>query len=677
MAVLRSLYIVFLCLFSAVSSAALNDSLVKAGTLKVLVWSGSEHYLPREGSALLDELQLLERFSEQQSLTIEEVPIKEYEELIPALLSGKGDVIAANMTITRQRAKQVSFTAPVNSTYEYLVVGAKSKPLSDGKDLNGRTVYVPSGTTFLKTAQGLKKAYPGLAVKEIESATTTDDLMSRVASGQYDLTIEDGNSLAVIRGYRQDVKRSLQASAKRSLGWAVAPGNQTLLAALNAYLNGLNKKTTVKKQPANQWEKIKANKTLRVALRNNMASYFIWRGELYGFNYELARDFAKKHGVRYQIVVAPDNESMLKFIAEDKADIALGYFTPNERRRNMGLAFSRPYHYASEVVVTTSKDNSINTLNDLAGRVVHARQSSSYWDTLEGLQSDIKGLTLKPVDETIETEEIIHGVADGQFDLTIADSHLLDLELTWRDDVKGTLSIGEPKGQSWAVSDKNTVLLKEVNKYIKQSYRGLFYNVNYKKYFKNTSRINRIREDYSELRAKGTLSPYDALVKEYAKQYGFDWRLLVSQMYQESRFDPGVTSWAGAQGLFQVMPRTAKSMGFDEVVDPKSGIHAGVKYLQWVQERMSYSKPQEDELIWFTLASYNAGAGHVRDAIKLAREKGWRGDLWFDHVEKAMLLLSKKEYASRARHGYVRGHEPVNYVRNIRKRYEAYKAVTN
>ena len=149
-------------------------------------------------------------------------------------------------------------------------------------------------------------------------------------------------------------------------------------------------------------------------------------------------------------------------------------------------------------------------------------------------------------------------------------------------------------------------------------------------------------------------------------------------MYQESRFDPQAESWAGAQGLFQVMPKTARELGVENLEVPENGIRAGVAYLDWVRDRAKYMNPKNDEeLMWFALASYNAGAGHVRDAVRLAKQKGWHSDVWFDNVEQAMLLLSKREYARKARYGYVRGEEPVKYLRNIRKRYRAYQEVTD
>jgi membrane-bound lytic murein transglycosylase F len=142
-------------------------------------------------------------------------------------------------------------------------------------------------------------------------------------------------------------------------------------------------------------------------------------------------------------------------------------------------------------------------------------------------------------------------------------------------------------------------------------------------------------------------------------------------MYQESRFNPKARSEVGARGLMQLMPRTAKAMGVKNASDPALNIKGGIKYLDWLRDRFDSDLPISERL-WFTLASYNAGAGHVHDARRLARQMGYDPNRWFDHTEKAMLLLMKKEYASKARFGYVNGVEPVNYVRDIRERFEAY-----
>jgi membrane-bound lytic murein transglycosylase F len=214
-------------------------------------------------------------------------------------------------------------------------------------------------------------------------------------------------------------------------------------------------------------------------------------------------------------------------------------------------------------------------------------------------------------------------------------------------------------------------LLAAVDSFIEQEYRGLFYNVIYDRYFDDERRIRRHME--ARVAPEGEMSPYDEIVRKHAERYGFDWRLVVALMYQESRFDPFAQSFAGARGLMQVLPRTAAELGFEEnlLVEPEPGIHAGVRYLAWLRERFDEELPVRDRM-WFTLAAYNAGYGHVSDGRRLAVELGLNPDRWFGNVERAMQLLSRPAYASQARYGYCRCTESVNYVRDIVSRYNAY-----
>jgi membrane-bound lytic murein transglycosylase F len=210
--------------------------------------------------------------------------------------------------------------------------------------------------------------------------------------------------------------------------------------------------------------------------------------------------------------------------------------------------------------------------------------------------------------------------------------------------------------------------MAEINAFIASHYRGLFFNVVYEKYFE---RPGQFESGWNEADAADRLSPYDEIVREVAAEHGYDWRLTTAQMYQESRFDPRAKSWAGARGLMQVLPRTARELGITDLEDPRTGIEAGLRYMVWVWDRFP-DDLESAEHMWFTLAGYNAGHGHVRDARRLARQLDLDADLWFGNVELAMLKLSQAQYAQQARHGFVRGREPVGYVRGIRERYRAY-----
>jgi membrane-bound lytic murein transglycosylase F len=170
----------------------------------------------------------------------------------------------------------------------------------------------------------------------------------------------------------------------------------------------------------------------------------------------------------------------------------------------------------------------------------------------------------------------------------------------------------------------------------------------------------------------GRISEWDAMAKKYARQFEFDWRLVLAQMYQESRFDPKAKSWVGAQGLMQVMPATAKELNVGDVTEPEVGVHAGVKLMSKYAKLFDRPQIKEKDRLRFALAAYNCGPGHIYDAQRLAVDLKLDPNKWFKNVEQAMLLLSKPAYASKARYGYCRCTEPVNYVSEIQTRYDSY-----
>jgi membrane-bound lytic murein transglycosylase F len=245
----------------------------------------------------------------------------------------------------------------------------------------------------------------------------------------------------------------------------------------------------------------------------------------------------------------------------------------------------------------------------------------------------------------------------------------LGVELSHRDDVQATYVFGSDKPLVMAVRVDAPDLLAKVNRFVATDCKGLWFRKLQAKYFAAKPKMQRARAD--ALGHSGQISPYDGLARTYGRRYGIDWRFIVAQMYQESRFDPRAQSWVGAVGLLQVMPRTGAEMGFRNLWHPDTNVHAGVKYLSRLLSRFEAGVPMRQR-IRFALAAYNAGLGHVLDARRLARTQGLDPNRWFGHVEEAMVLLEKPRYYRRARHGYVRGNEPVTYVSRIQSKYDAY-----
>jgi membrane-bound lytic murein transglycosylase F len=641
-----------------------------SGTLRVLYPQRSAtRGLPRKGRPLEQELELVQEYAKQRGLETVFVFVESREDLIPDLLAGNGDLIAANLTVTPTRKEQVAFTVPVAVVREQLVTRPEDTELNDPEDLIDRRIAVRRSSSFWNTVQALKTSQPGIWVDEMPENLDTEELIHRVALGDLDVTVADSNLLAACREYRDDFRTAFDLTEDRPIAWAVRPGSVELLTSLNRFLSAEALTERSAETFVGDLDSIKERKVLRVLTRNNAVSYFLWRGQLLGFEYDLAQKFARDNGLRLEMVVPPGGEDLLTWLVEGRGDMIAAAFSPTEERLASGAGFSRPYNYVSHAVVARADEALVKGPLDLAGRTFFVRRSSAYWESLSGLKQSGVALNLVAVPEDFETEDIIDGVAGGQYDLTLADSHILDIELAWRDDVKRLFTIGDPVPLTWVARASNPELLGAMDRFINAEYRGLFYNLKYQQYFKNASRIRSHVQNRFEV--AGGFSPYDETIKKYAEQYGFDWRLIVSQIYQESRFAPDARSFAGARGLMQVMPRTAESMGFTDLDDPETSIHAGIRYMDWVRDRFEPELPVRERM-WFTLAGYNAGPGHVRDARRLAAQMGLNPNQWFGNVESSMLLLSRQTYADKAPHGYCRCAEPVKYVREIRERYDAY-----
>jgi membrane-bound lytic murein transglycosylase F len=642
------------------------DQIVASGQLRVLLplRIGAQR-LPRNGRPLLDyDRELASSYAERLGVEPVWIYVESREELIPRLLAGHGDIVAANLTATLQRAEQVAFTVPVAVVREQLVTRSDDISFTDVQDLIGRRVAVRRSSSFWETVRALSEAHPGVQIDEVPEDVDTEEIIHRVAMGVYDVTVADSNLVEDCLEYRDDIKAALSLTDDRPIAWAVRPGSGDLRKSLDRFLTTAQLTDRGDELLVDDFDRIEGRRVLRMITRNNAAAYFLWRGQLKGFEYELVRQFARQNRLRLEVVVPPHGEDPLRWLVEGRGDLVAAALTPTPERRSLGVVFTRPYNYVQQMIVTRADDERLDTPEDLGGRSVAVRRSSAYWQTLEQLrQSGI------PLELVAAPEEIIGLVASGEFDLTLADSHIVDIELTWRDDVKTAFPLTDSLPWAWAVREANPQLAEAANAFLAQEYRSLHYNVVYDRYFRDSRRIL----DHIERRvdvASG-ISPYDEIVKKYAELYDFDWRLIVSLMYQESRFLPAARSFAGAEGLMQMLPSTAHELGFDDLNQPDQAIHAGVKYLDWVRERFEAELAVRDRM-WFTLAAYNAGPGHVRDARRLAELQGLDPNRWFGNVEQAMLLLSRSQYFQAAQHGYCRCTEPVNYVREIRSRYNAY-----
>ncbi len=638
------------------------DAITARGTLRLARrrWA-SFQTLPRQGLPAEAYFQLAEEFARRRGLAVEWRTFDGFDALIPAVRDGLADVAISNITVTEARARAVAFTTPVTRTREWLLgmrqaTSAPGAPLSSYSE---RTFGIPRGTAYLDS---MTRYLPQAPLIELAAGLDPHQVLEALEAGSFDATIMDGVVARGLVATSGNVERLTVLPGSRDLAWAVRHDSPQLRGALDAFLE--ERLLAGGDAPARQdLEGIRTVGRLRMLTLNGPGTYYLWRGELLGFEYELMQAFARSLGAVLEVVVAPDRADLLAWLEAGRGDVISAGITATPGRRAAGQIFSKPYLSVHEVFVSRAP---LESVQSLAGRRVTVQEGTSFVETLEALRHQVAfEIEASPV----ESEALIHAVAAGRTDITLADSHIAELEAAFDEGIALGPHLPGERGLAWVVRPDQPVLLAALNDFIEAQYRGYEYNVLRNKYFRNARRMQRQRDH----RLVGEeLSPYDDLVKEVATEHDLDWRLVVSQMYQESGFDPREVSPAGARGLMQVMPRTASEVGVaaDALADPGQGIAAGVRYLSWTRERFE-SLPL-GERHWFALAAYNAGVGHVRDARRLAGNKGWDTARWFDHVEHAMLLLAEREYAREAVHGYVRGSEPVRYVEEIRERYRAY-----
>ncbi len=432
------------------------------------------------------------------------------------------------------------------------------------------------------------------------------------------------------------------------------------------------------------------NGELTVLMDNSITSYFIYRGEPMGFEYDMLSWFAKDNGLKLNVMIIGRVENILDSLLAGKGDIVAANLTISKDRLER-VSFTKPLFRTKQILVQRLPDNFrkltyeqarkrlVRDRLDLDGKTVTVRRNTSYELTLKNLILET-GINViidyAPADAV--TEELIEMVSNKTIDYTISDQNKAIIFSSLYDniDIETPMSLSQPI--AWAVNKQSTKLLTALDQWIGQKKGTKEYNMIRNKYFEPKRRDKkRITKRVKEAK-DGKLSPYDNLIKKYAGDVGWDWRLLAALIYQESKFDPETSSWRGAVGLMQLMPKTAQSYGVQprELREPEKNIQAGVKHLARLKQQWEEKLQDSLEVIKFTLGSYNVGGGHVRDAVRLAEKYGLDPNKWDDNVAQMLINKSKPKYYNDpvVKHGYCRGREPVNYVSSIFEHYELYKS---
>ena len=409
---------------------------------------------------------------------------------------------------------------------------------------------------------------------------------------------------------------------------------------------------------------------------NSSISYFDYRGEPMGFQYELAKHFAQSLGLKLQMKTARNMEDLVHMLLRGEGDL-IAYPLPITKEFKDSVDFCGEDIITHQVLVQRNgnkKQKALTNVTELIGKDVYAKPGK-HLDRLINLDKELGGgIRIHEVtNDSITNEDLMMQVANGTIDYTLSDNDLARLNKTYYPNLNTNLAVSFDQRASWAVRKTSPLLSEAADRWHKENMTSPAYKASAKKYFEMSKRLPHgpilsIKD--------GKISHFDHLFKKYAPEVGWDWRVIASLAYNESNFDTTAVSWVGAKGLMQLMPRTARAMGIPEGKEqnPEESVKAATKYL--AQLARSFNKvTNPEEKMKFVLGAYNAGIGHVFDAMALAEKYGKNKYIWDENVASFILLKSNEEYFNDpvCKNGYFRGRETYNFVKDILGRAEMYK----
>jgi membrane-bound lytic murein transglycosylase MltF len=420
-------------------------------------------------------------------------------------------------------------------------------------------------------------------------------------------------------------------------------------------------------------------RVIRVLTVNSKTLYFNDKGTQRGtvvdafrlfedeLNKKLAEKKLKNKNLKVRVVFIPlQRDQLLPGLAAGKGDIAVANLTITPERQKLVDFTVAALSNVSEVVVAGPASQKVASLDDLSGKEVFVRKSSSYYESLVALNKKFVAenkppVTLKEAPETLEDEDLLEMLNAGLIGIIIVDKHKADF---WKQifpqfTVYDNVTVRTGGEVAWAMRKGSPQLKAALDDFVTHDKAGTSTgNQLLTRYLKNVKYVkNSVSEE--ERKKFMTLVQY---FQKYGDQYDVDWVLMAAQGYQESQLDQNVKSPVGAIGVMQVMPATGKEMKVGDVTKTETNIHTGIKYMRFMIDQYYEKEPMTKlDKALFTFASYNAGPGRVRQLRQEDAKRGLDPNVWFQNVE---YVAAEKV-----------GQETVTYVSNIYKYYIAYRLV--
>ena len=405
--------------------------------------------------------------------------------------------------------------------------------------------------------------------------------------------------------------------------------------------------------------------------------YFVVNGQQRGAAYDSLKEFEKyvnqkfppkqKNLTTHLVFIPTSRDRLLSDLVAGRGDLAVAALTVTPERKKLVDFSDSTVSGVHEIAVTGPSSPPLSSVDDLSGKEVFVRKSSSYWGSLEALNARFQKegkapVRLRPAPEDLEDEDLLEMVNAGLVPIVVMDAWLPKAWSKVYTKIRANTDVVlSADGEfAWAMRKNSPKLAGAVNDFVRTHRQGTaFGNTIIKRYTQNAA----VLRNSTSPEARKRFEQIVRYFQKYSDQYGMDYLLMAAQGFQESRLDPNAKSHVGAIGVMQLMPATGKDMNVGDIHDTEANIHAGVKYIRFMVDQYYAKEPMDDRnKVLFAFASYNAGVGRIQSLRKLAAQRGLDPNVWIGSVE---MVVAEKI-----------GMETVTYVDNIYKYYVAYKLLT-
>lgn len=415
-----------------------------------------------------------------------------------------------------------------------------------------------------------------------------------------------------------------------------------------------------------QLEAIQQRGVIRFATTNSPITYYLHKGEPAGFEYELAKAFAQHLGVQLELAIPDRFSGLFTVLRERNAHLAAANLTITDKRRKQ-FDFSPAYRTSAPVLIYRVRHGrpAPKNLQDIEGQSIKVLQNSSYADLLNQLRRQHPALKWD-VSEDDTLIDLLDQIHEGSLDYTILDGTVFEAHKSFYPGLKAAFELQPPQPVAWMLNRHHDGSLNAALQqwFAMESTQTLITELE-QRYFSRANPLNFFDTISFREHLEQRFAPLYPWFRQAEKESGINWLLLAAIAYQESHWDADAVSPTGVRGIMMLTNAAAREVGVDDRTDPEQSILGGAQYLVNVKKKIPDRIPEPDHT-WFALAGYNIGFGHLEDARILTQKAGKDPDKW-KHVREFLPRLSEAKYYPKTRYGYARGHEPVQYVSNIRK----------